>query len=115
MHMNVNMNALRENPTKILLGSAGSVIAVVTALFAVDARYAHAADVEQAKTNIQRSIESSTMTIRQQMIEDKLFELDLKKAQTPRKELAPIDAALKQRYERQLNELTRQQSLQKQQ
>jgi hypothetical protein len=99
------MSIITDNPIKILLGSAGSIIAVVTALFAIDGRYAHAADVERDKKETQLIIQQTTNTLRRQMLEDKLFELDVKREQSAKQKLSPIDAAMKERYKRQLNEL----------
>lgn len=102
---------IKQNPLMILLGSAGSIIAVVSALFTVDARYAHAADVEQDKVQTQRLVQDTTRELRKQMLEDKLFELDIKKSQAQPPKLTPVDQAMKDRYQRQLNELVMQQSV----
>ena len=98
-----------NNPGKTLLASAGSVIAIVTALFTIDARYAHAADVEKDKQQTQRVIQETTLELRRQMLEDKLFELDVKQAQSPNNRLTPVDAALKERYQRQITDIARKQ------
>jgi hypothetical protein len=95
----------KSNPIKILLGSAGSIIAVVGALFTIDARYAHAADVEQTKKETQQVIKETAIILRKQVIEDKLFEYDVKKEQAPDRRLSPIDSAMQQRYKRQLEDL----------
>ena len=100
---------VKDNPVKILIGMSGSIIAIVGALFAVDARYAHATDVAKEKTEIQQQVIDSSQVLRKQMIEDKLFELDFKKAQTQDQRLSPLDSALRERYQRQLNEITRSQ------
>ena len=99
------LQKVKDNPGKFALGSAGSVIAIVTALFALDARYAHAADVEKDKKQTQQIIQETSLTLRKQMIEDKLFELDVRKAQTKEQKLSPIDQAMKDRYQRQLDEI----------
>jgi hypothetical protein len=96
---------IKENPWKMFFGSASSIIAIVGALFALDARYAHAADVQRDKAETQRFIEENTMSIRRQMLEDKIFELDLKKSQNKNQQLSPIDQALRDRYQRQLDDL----------
>lgn len=98
-------DSFRSNPGKYLLGSAGSIIAIVTALFAVDARYAHAADVEKDKAQTQQVIKQTAIVLRKQALEDKLFEYDVKKAQSPDRKLTPIDAAMQERYKRQLDDL----------
>lgn len=98
-------NSFRNNLTKYILGSAGSIIAVVTALFTIDARYAHAADVEKDKAQTQKVIKDTATLIRKQSIEDKLFEYDVKREQSPDRRLSPLDSAMQQRYKRQLEEL----------
>lgn len=98
---------ITDHPLKVLLGSAGSIIAVVTALFTIDSRYAHAADVEKDKIQTQRIIQETTSNLRRQMLEDKIFELDLKKAQTKEQRLSPIDQALRDRYQQQIQELNK--------
>ena len=102
-------DAFVNNPVKAILASSGSVIAIVAALFTVDARYAHAADVEKDKQQTQRVIQETTLELRKQMLEDKLFELDVKQAQSPNNRLTPVDAALKERYQRQIGEIARRQ------
>lgn len=99
-------DTIKSNPGKILLGSASSIIAIVGALFTLDARYAHAAEVEKDKVQTQRIIKETSQTLRQQMLEDKLFELDVKEAQ---RKLDPVEAALKERYKRQISEIVRSQ------
>ena len=99
-------DAFVNNPIKAILASSGSVIAIVAALFTVDARYAHAADVEKDKVQTQRIIQQTSATLRKQMLEDKLFELDVKQASAKDQKLAPAESAMKERYERQLREIT---------
>lgn len=99
------MQTIKENPWKVIMGSAGTIISIVVALFSLDARYAHAADVEKDKTETTRAIERNTQILRKQMLEDKLFELDFKRAQTPDRKLSPLEDALRERYQRQLTEI----------
>lgn len=106
-------DAFVNNPVKAILASSGSVIGIVVALFAVDARYAHAADVEKDKRQTQRVIQETTLELRKQMIEDKLFELDVKQAQSPNNRLTPVESALKERYQRQISEIVRRQQAEK--
>lgn len=108
--MSISQN-VKDNPVKSLLGVTGSMIAVVTALFTVDARYAHAADVEKDNLQTQRIIQDTAIVLRKQMLEDKLFELDIKKEQAPERRLSPVDSALQQRYKRQLEEIVVRKSL----
>lgn len=98
------LEKVKENPWKVFIGSTGSIIAIVGALFTLDARYAHAADVERNKIETQKIIRETSNLLRKQMVEDKLFELDIKEAQANGR-LSPIDSALKERYKRQLREL----------
>jgi hypothetical protein len=98
-------DSFRNNPGKYVLGSAGSIIAVVTALFTVDARYAHAADVEKDKAQTQKVIKDTAVILRKQSLEDKLFEYDVKKAQSQDRKLTPMDTAMQERYKRQLDDL----------
>lgn len=103
---------IKSNPGKIIFGSASSIIAIVGALFTLDARYAHAADVEKDKAQTARIIRETSQTLRQQMLEDKLFELDVKKAQA-NGNLSPLDAALRERYKRQIEDIARAQRVEK--
>ena len=97
--------SIKNNTGKIILGSASSIIAIVGALFTIDSRYAHAADVERDKAQSSRIIKETSQTLRLQMLEDKLFELDVKKAQS-NGNLSPLDTALRERYKRQVEDLT---------
>jgi hypothetical protein len=99
------VDSVKQHPYKAILGSATSVIAIVTALFALDARYAHAADVEKKNIETKLVIQETATTLRKQMLEDKLFELDVKKAQSPNQRLTPVEQAMQERYRRQLDEL----------
>ncbi len=103
------VKACKNNPLKILFGSTSSIVAIVTALFAVDARYAHAADVEKDKVQTQKIIQETTTTLRRQMLEDKVFEIDLKKTQSKDQKLRSVDQALRDRYQQQLNDISRSQ------
>jgi len=98
-------DSFKNNPGKYIFGSAGSIIAIVTALFTVDARYAHAADVEKDKVQTQRVIKDTAVILRKQSLEDKLFEYDVKRAQTQDRKLTPMDTAMEARYKRQLDDL----------
>ena len=91
----------------VLLGSSGAIIALVGALFTVDARYAHAKDVEKDRQQTQQVIRDTSLVLRQQMLEDKLFELDIKQETSPERRLSPVDSALRARYARQLDEITK--------
>ena len=96
---------VKENPF-ISVTSAVSMLALVAALFTIDERYAHSAEVEKDKVQTQQLIKETSKTMRKITLEDKLFELDVKKEQSPNQRLSPVDAALKERYQRQLTEIT---------
>jgi hypothetical protein len=76
----------------------GSIVAVLTGVWALDSHYASAADV----ANLQRGFEEQIRYLRQEKVEDALFELDLKKQQQGGK-LSPIDQALYERFSRRLH------------
>lgn len=97
---------IKNNHWKIAFGSISTIIAVVGALFTIDARYAHAADVEKERIKTERTIIETTAMLRKQMIEDKLWELDAKKEASGNGKLSPYESALRERYIRQLNELS---------
>lgn len=99
------MQAVKENPWKMFLGSSGAIITLIATLFTLDDRYAHAEDVARDKQEIRQVIQNTTSNLRKQMIEDKLFELDFKKEQAPDQRLTPIEAAQASRYKRQLEEI----------
>lgn len=110
------MQTVKDHPLKIFLGSASSIIAIIAALFALDARYAHAKEVdkikvdyvrevEKIKTETKETVRDTTLNLRKQILEDKLFELDLKRLQNRNQQLTPMDQALYDRYKRQSQEL----------
>lgn len=100
------MDTIRSNMGKVAFGSAGTIITIVGTLFTLDARYAHAADVEKEKVQTRQIIQETSTTLRKQMLEDKLFELDVKQASAKGQKLAPAEAAMKERYERQLRDIS---------
>jgi hypothetical protein len=84
----------------------GSLVIIVGALTAIDGRYAHASELEQMQKSEQAYHEESKVsqrmsidTLRQQQIEDKLFELRLNPHPSQ------VDKAITQRYTDQLNEV----------
>lgn len=101
---------IKENLLKSIFVSASSVIAIIGALFTIDARYAHAADVEKDKVRTERIITETSQNLRKQMLEDKVFELDIKKSQARDQKLSPVEQALRDRYQRQLDEINQSQS-----
>jgi hypothetical protein len=103
------IETVKENPVVVMLGSSGSIIAIVGALFTVDDRYAHAADVEKTNTEIRKSMQESTNTLRRRMLEDKVFELDIRGTQNKDGKLSPVEKALRERYQSEINDLRKQQ------
>ena len=99
------VQTILNNPWKIIFGSSGTIITLVGALFAIDARYAHAADVDNNLASMKGQIQKSMIYIRKQNLEDKLFEFDIKKSQDKNGKLSPIDQALQGRYQQQLEDL----------
>lgn len=94
---------------KATLAATVSALALVGALFTFDARYVHAEEnkkevaiTHQKIAQTQTIITQTTNNLRKAMIEDKVFEIDVKVAQ---KKATPTDTALKERYLRQLEEL----------
>lgn len=101
------IQSVKENPLKFLFASSGTIITLVGALFAIDARYAHEIDVNQNLTNMKSQIQKSVVYIRKQNLEDKLFEFDMKSSQSKNGKLSPVDQALRDHYQTQLNDLIR--------
>lgn len=89
---------------KGFLASSGAIIALVVALFTIDARYAHADDVKKEQVQIQLVVQQTTSNLRKQLLEDKVFELDMKKSQ---QRLNAVEEALRERYTRQLREISK--------
>ena len=86
------------------LGTGVATISAVAMLlgsvWAIDSHYASAADVEK----IQRNVDSKITQFQQQQLENQLFLLDMKKQQQ-NGHLDPVDAAMAERYRRQLQQL----------
>lgn len=85
---------------KSYIGLILTVITLVGALFAFDARYAHAEDTKKEISQTQVLVERSTNNLRRSL---KVFEIEVKQAQAKKPD--PIDAAIKARYLRQLSEI----------
>lgn len=97
--------AIKHNPGKVIFGSASSIIAIIGALFALDSRYAHASDLERVKVETKEIVKESSLSLRKHMLEDKLFELEMKKSTSKDGTLSPVDQALYDRYKRQSSEI----------
>ena len=96
---------LKENPLKVAAGTVSALMVLIGAVLSFDARYAHALDVQQYQKQVSADITIQTASLRKQLLEDKLFELDAKKGQ---RRLDPVEAATYERYQRQLQEVTSQ-------
>lgn len=97
---------LQENKLKVISGIVAFITTIISTAFAVDSRYAKEAEVEQYKKDnaaqyrvitVQQS--RSIDNLRKQQLEDKLFELDLKKT------LTDAERAMKARWLRELDSL----------
>lgn len=77
-----------------------AVAMLLGSVWAIDSHYASAADVEK----IQRSVDSKITQFQQQHLENQVFLLDMKKQQQ-NGVLDPVDAAMAERYRRQLQQL----------
>lgn len=89
---------MKQNPIKAALTMIGSVAAVAVFFWAVEDRYVSAADFRQFQQQQQQSITE----LRRQMLEDKLFELQLKANEGT---ATNIDKAQILRIQRQLSQI----------
>jgi hypothetical protein len=86
---------IKENPLKATAATVAAAATIIGAILTVDARYAHAADIQKEALTQQKQITK----IEADRLEDKVFELDMKKADKP-KDWTPVDEAMLQRYKR---------------
>ena len=77
-----------------------AVAMLLGSVWAIDSHYASAADVEK----IQKSVDNKITQFQQQHLENQVFLLDMKKQQQ-NGQLDPVDAAMAERYRRQLQQL----------
>lgn len=103
---------------KLTLATIVATITLITSLFAFDARYVHAEEAKKTEIVLKAALQSNqddikktqmivkiaTNNLRRQFLEDKVFELDIKQA--PGKPLSPADNAMKERYLRQIVEVS---------
>lgn len=103
---------------KLTLATVVATITLVTSLFAFDSRYVHAEEAKKTETVLKAALQANqddikktqqivkiaTNTLRRQFLEDKVFELDIK--QTPGRQISPADNAMKERYLRQIAEVS---------
>ena len=88
---------VKENPLKVIAASLAAAGTIIGAILTVDARYAHAADIQKESLSQQKQITK----IEADRLEDKVFELDIKK-QTQNGKLNALDQALYNRYQMRL-------------
>lgn len=100
---------VKENPIKAVSSLVAFVVTVIGTFLTVDDRYAHAVDVQEYKAATSQEIQQQTtalqqqlIILRQQAVEDKVWELDVKRGQ---QSLSPVEEAQYKRYIRQLDEL----------
>lgn len=98
--------SLKQNNSKFIIGSVGAIVTLIGAIISVDTRYAKSTEVEQMRVEFTSLVKDTTFILRKQMLEDKLFELDIKKAMNSSNQLNSVDAALYERYKRQLDEIS---------
>lgn len=92
--------ATDRNPVKFAAAAISAVGALLGTVWAIDSHYATAADVSQ----IQRGVDDKITRFQSQHLENQLFLLDLRKQQAGGKQ-DPVDAAMTERYKRQLQQL----------
>jgi hypothetical protein len=92
--------AIDHNPIKIASTAIMAVGALLATIWGIDSHYATAADVSK----IERNLDDKLTRFQSQHLENQIFLLDLKKQQAQGKQ-DPIDAAMAERYKRQLQQL----------
>jgi hypothetical protein len=103
---------VKEHPLKTAASILAALTPLVGALLFIDSRYAHAEDTRKSETQTSQAIKAQTTEfqkqhymLRQSLVEDKLFEIDLRNNNKAR---SPIDEAQYRRYSRQLTEINTQ-------
>jgi hypothetical protein len=91
---------VERNPVKIATTAIMAVGALLATVWGIDSHYATAADVSK----IERSLDDKLTRFQSQHLENQLFILDMKRQQAQGKQ-DPIDAAMAERYKRQLQQL----------
>ena len=94
------MEYLKRNPIVTAGAVISSIVTILAAFWAVDSHYATAADLQ----NVENSFASQMVRNRTEDLDDRIFELELKKSQLKGK-LDPIDDAMLERYKRNLRKL----------
>lgn len=93
------INLIKEKPIATASATITTVIAILGAFWAFDSHYATAADVQDVKQSFSKQVTQ----MRADDLDDKIFALQLKKNKQGGK-LDPVDAAMLDRYTRQLEQ-----------
>lgn len=91
---------VKENPLKSLAATVAAASVLIGAVITVDTRYAHAGDIQAESNKQQRQI----YNLQADNLSDKVFELELKKANTP-KLWQPTDQVMLERYKQRYQEV----------
>lgn len=95
---------VKENPMKSLAAFISSVAVVLSAVFTVDTRYAHAKEVEVVK----KDAKSQMLELQRSHLDDKVFELEIRKSTRP-KDWTRTDQLMLDRYKDKLESVEKQQ------
>lgn len=122
----MNREDLQKNMIPVIASTITSLTVILSAAFLIDSRYAHADAVEKQQSSVNDMLKQNqlasdaaikyqtlelkqqTLLLRRSIIEDKLFELDIKRESDKNRRLAPVDEAQYSRYSRQLLETNNQ-------
>jgi hypothetical protein len=99
---------VKENPLKSLAAFLSSVAVVLSAVFTVDTRYAHAKEVETLKKDAKTQI----LELQRSNLDDKVFELEIRKSTKP-KEWSSTDQLMLERYKTKMEAVEKQQNREK--
>ena len=91
---------VKEHPLKTIAALVAACSVIIGALFTVDARYAHAGDFQV----LQQQLKQQWQDNKKEIIEDRVFELELRKASNA-KAWTSIDEAMLVRYKRKLEDI----------
>ena len=93
------MSIIKENPITSAATAIGGIATILGALWAFDGHYASAADLQA----VQQTFSKQLTQQRVDNLDDKIFELELKKNKQNGR-LSPEDAAMLDRYHRRMDE-----------
>jgi hypothetical protein len=101
---------IEDNLLKIITGSIGALSIILGAAFTIDSRYVHAGDLAELKKEHSRAIQQQTVDnqvsvneLRKQMLEDKIFEIQL----IPPQKRSDADRARLDKYTRDLDGISK--------